>query len=220
MPLLVLPFMTLMFWALGGGKVDRAIAQDPLKGYNMQLPGANLENDKPLDKLSYYEKATSDSLKLEQQIKNDPYYHALPDTKTVANQFMDTSIIGRKYGRATENAYVKTGKGYTDPNEAKVYGKLAELNDAMNKSAPSQTNNADNSNIADKVSNPTVNSNDVDRLEQMMNTMNQKNGADPEMQQLNGMLDKIQDIQHPDRVEERLKQNSVLRKGQVFPVVA
>ena len=56
MPLLVLPFMTLMFWALGGGKVDRASVQDPLKGYNMQLPGANLEDDKPLDKLSYYEK--------------------------------------------------------------------------------------------------------------------------------------------------------------------
>ena len=133
---------------------------------------------------------------------------------------MDTSIIGRKYGSATEKTYVKTGKGYTDPNEAKVYSKLAQLNDAMNKSATSQTNNADNTDVPNQVTNASVNSNDVDRLEQMMNTMNQKDGADPEMQQLNGMLEKILDIQHPDRVQESLKQNSEIKKGQVFPVVA
>ena len=40
-PLLILPFLTLFFWALGGGKVN---ATDPgnnaAKGFNMNLPGA------------------------------------------------------------------------------------------------------------------------------------------------------------------------------------
>ena len=40
----------------------------------MELPNANLKDDKPLDKLSYYEKAASDSAKLEELMKNDPYY--------------------------------------------------------------------------------------------------------------------------------------------------
>lgn len=74
LPLLVLPFMTLMFWALGGGSVNHADAQQAQNGLNMQLPGANLKDDKPLDKLSYYEKAASDSMKLQQLMENDPYY--------------------------------------------------------------------------------------------------------------------------------------------------
>lgn len=43
LPLLVLPFMTLMFWALGGGQVSKANALQTQQGFNMQLPGANLK---------------------------------------------------------------------------------------------------------------------------------------------------------------------------------
>jgi len=48
--------------------------------------------------------------------------------------------------------------------------------------------------------------------------MNPKDGGDPEMQQLNGMLEKILDIQHPDRICEKIKQTSETRKEQVFAV--
>ncbi len=76
LPILVLPFITLMFWALGGGKVNDAQAQQPTtkEGLNLELPDAYLKDDKTLDKLSYYEKAASDSAKLEELMKNDPYY--------------------------------------------------------------------------------------------------------------------------------------------------
>ena len=73
LPLLALPFITFLFWALGGGKMEQTGAQQSQRGFNMQLPGAHLKEGKALDKLSYYEQATSDSLKLAQQIKNDPY---------------------------------------------------------------------------------------------------------------------------------------------------
>ncbi len=58
---------------------------------------------------------------------------------------------------------------------------------------------------------------DIDRLEQMMQSMNQK-GDDPEMAQLNGMLEKIMDIQNPARVQEQLRQTSEKKRGQVFAV--
>lgn len=219
MPLLVLPFMTLMFWSLGGGKMDNVNAQDVKKGFNMQLPGANLKDDKPLDKLSYYEKAASDSLKLEQQIKNDPYYKMSLDTDTITSHFMDTSMPGIKYSDAVKKVNTKTGSGYTDPNEAKVYRKLAQLNEAMNSAANPQIN-VDESNTPNGTTSASVNSSDVDRLEQMMNAMNQKNGDDPEMQQLNSMLERILDIQHPDRVQEKIRKASETRKGQVFAVSA
>ncbi len=54
----------------------------------------------------------------------------------------------------------------------------------------------------------------------MMQTMNQKNGDDPEMQQLNIMIDKILDVQHPELLQEKIRQTSEARKGQVFAVSA
>ena len=73
LPLLILPFITLMFWALGGGKTEEVTAQ-LYKGFNMQLPDAYLKEDKELNKMSYYREAESDSAKLKQQMKDDPYY--------------------------------------------------------------------------------------------------------------------------------------------------
>src|SRR5512133_1148930 len=76
LPLLVLPFVTLLFWSLGGGNTSEVQAQptSAKPGLNMELPDVHLKDDKPLDKLSYYEKAALDSAKLEEQMKNDPYY--------------------------------------------------------------------------------------------------------------------------------------------------
>jgi conjugative transposon TraM protein len=221
LPLLVLPFLTLMFWVLGGGKVNNANAQQAQNGLNMQLPGANLKDDKPLDKLSYYEKAASDSLRLQQLMENDPYYQQRKDTDTSILPRMDTSLMGIKYGNnmvTRRSSTISHSSAYNDPNETKVYQKLAQLDDALNKASTSRENSEDNLSTVKPMPNTSVNSSDIDRLEQMMQGMNQKGGDDPEMQQLNGMLEKILDIQHPERVREKIKQTSEVKKGQVFAV--
>src|SRR5258706_10562796 len=51
-----------------------------------------------------------------------------------------------------------------------------------------------------------------------MEMMNKGDQSDPEMQQLEGMLEKILDIQHPDRVNQKIKEQSEQNKGHVFPV--
>lgn len=56
-------------------------------------------------------------------------------------------------------------------------------------------------------------SGELDRLEGMLK-VNTSNGEDQEMKQLQGTLDRILDIQHPDRVKER----SVKNKGAVYAV--
>lgn len=220
LPLLVLPFMTLLFWALGGGKVNNVNAQQGQQGFNMQLPGANLKDDKPLDKLSYYEKAASDSLKLQQLMDNDPYYMRNVNSYPPTLQDIDTSIVARKYNNIvrTGNSSISHNSTYADPNETKVYQKLDQLDAALNNASASQINSDENVRKTNQINNTSVNSADIDRLEQMMQTMNQKDGADPEMQELNGMLEKILDIQHPDRVQKKIKQTSETKKGQVFPV--
>lgn len=45
-------------------------------------------------------------------------------------------------------------------------------------------------------------STDVDRLEKLMSSMQGSSSEDPEMKQLNGMLEKVLDIQHPERVRD------------------
>jgi conjugative transposon TraM protein len=48
-------------------------------------------------------------------------------------------------------------------------------------------------------------SEDVDRLEQMMEMIGDTGEEDAEMQQIESVLEKILDIQHPERVKEKLK---------------
>ena len=222
LPLLILPFMTLMFWSLGGGKVENTEAQ-PLtnKGFNMKLPDAYLKDEKPLDKMSYYDKATSDSAKLEELMRNDPNYRGLTslnhETYGMQHEYTSQPKYNNESGSLITSPY---GSGLSrDSNEAKVYRKLAELDEAMNRVTTPAMGPIDDA-PHNRSENTQVSTSDIDRLEQMMQSMNQPQGEDPELQQLSGMLEKILDIQHPDRVQEKIRQTSQVGKGQVFAVSA
>lgn len=222
LPVLVLPFITLMFWALGGGKAEDGTAQTQArKGLNMALPDAYLKESKPLDKLSYYEKAASDSAKLRELMKKDPYYNhgaslGTDDHPVTSSPERGLGYKGSGIGRINTSPY--SGQAYNDPNEAKVYEKLEQLNKALDQPAAIQGQMANDHLAHSPQSNAGVSGADIDRLEEMMHVMNQPGGEDPEMQQINGMLEKILDIQHPDRVQEKLRHLSESRKGQVFAV--
>lgn len=223
LPLLALPFMTMIFWALGGGKVEKVEAQAAVKkGFNINLPDANLKDDKPMDKMSYYDQARLDSIKFLELVKNDPNYKniGLTDTDEYLSGKEDTFQLPADERGLNTSLY--GGRGGNDPHTDKIYRKLAELDREMSKPVPDaredepydmyQRTPGRGNNSAG------VNSSDVDRLEQMMNMMNQPAGEDPEMKQLNGMLDKILDVQYPERVQEKMKQTSQANKGQVFAV--
>lgn len=219
LPLLALPFMTLMFWSLGGGKVDKAEAQSAKQaGFNIKLPDANLKDEKPMDKMSYYDQAKLDSLKFQELVKNDPNYRNMDLSDSTEIGYQDKHTFPNTSARRGLNTSLYGG-GSNDPNAEKIYRKLAELDREMKK--PADINNEpatySASNPAGK-GNTSINTGDVNRLEQMMQAMSQSDGEDPEMQQLNGMLEKILDIQHPDRVQEKLKQTSESKRGQVFAV--
>jgi hypothetical protein len=58
LPLLTLPFVTLAFWVMGGGKGNAQGNQHVKQaGLNLQLPEPNLEDESKEDKLSFYNKA-------------------------------------------------------------------------------------------------------------------------------------------------------------------
>jgi len=222
LPLLVLPFMTMIFWALGGGKVQKAEAQaQKQEGFNIKLPDAILKDDKPMNKMSYYDQAQLDSAKFRELIKNDPNYKSL-----TLSEPSDSLLGQNRFQELPDKRGLNTslyGSGdYNDPNEEKIYRKIAELNKEMNKPV-NPTAEANYDYLKDARSNnkvAKVGSEDIDRLEQMMDMMNQHDKEDPELQQLNGMLEKILDVQHPERIQEKLRRTSQARKDQVFAVSA
>lgn len=60
----------------------------------------------------------------------------------------------------------------------------------------------------------------MERLEGLMQGLEGGSGRDPELIEINGMLEKTLDIQHPERVQQRLKEKSSQKHGQVLPVVS
>jgi conjugative transposon TraM protein len=211
LPLLALPFITAIFWALGGGKMDAAnLAAPEQKGFNIKLPKANLKEGVLLDKMNYYDMAALDSAKLNELIKKDPNYL---NQSFQIDSTLDSSSVNNKKGRIGLNT-----SAYQDPNEVKVHQKLEALQKAINAPVAVPVQNREVSRYA-KSNEPSMHSKDVDRLEQMMQSMNgQQDTPDPELQQLGGMLENILDIQHPDRIQEKLRKASEAQRGQVFSI--
>lgn len=198
LPVLVIPFLTMAFWALDGGKgtQEKVIA---IEGLNLDLPNANLKDDKLMDKLSFYEKADKDSLKLEEWMRSDPYFKR--DTVPVFPNELEelTTITAGKYNQRLNTSPYEKG---VDNPEVQIMQKLKLLENDMNKTATSTYEDPSKQNTGhDQFSS------EVDRLEQMLQLNNVGSGDDPEMKQLENTLDKILDIQHPQRVKERSIKN-------------
>lgn len=216
LPLLTIPFLTMVFWAFGGGQGSGNKIDLNNAGLNLQLPDANLKEDKNADKLSFYKAADADSLKRLELLRNDPYYKDsagnnqsffMSEAESLYNPLPSNNRLGY-------SPYNET----TDINERKIYKKINELNQQIN--YPDIVSSESDTSVHPR----EVEENDeqfpkeVDRLQDMMQQMNTTEEVDPEMQQLNGTLDKILDIQNPQRIRERLKERSLLRKETVFPV--
>lgn len=215
MPMLVLPFITGIFLALGGGQgTDTTTASSASTGLNLQLPDAHFV-DEELNKLALYNKAQRDSLKSKEERENDPYF----DLSSLENE--DRQEEQQQLERQTDfvkaKSYPSKQKAFTDPNEARANQKLDELYRELSKANDPIAHNSSGETIPSSTSDPQFSS-DVQKLEEMMQMMQSGDAEDPEMKKLGGMLDKILDIQHPDRVRDKIKAQSELKKGKVFQV--
>jgi conjugative transposon TraM protein len=202
LPVLVIPFLTMFFWALGGGQGVVIAKDNNAIGLNLNLPEARFSNEaNAWDKLSLYQKARRDSMKANQAKKNDPYFRL--STLKVKQDTSKRDSLKRK-------GFVNTSLGERtepiDETEAKVYKKLEELQKQIDKPTHASTAKASGKKSKDKTKSHSEFESDVDRLESMMLMMQDGQQEDQEMQEINTVLNKILDIQHPDRVKNRLQQ--------------
>ena len=206
LPVLVMPFLTLLFWALGGGKGTAAhTTKDDKAGLLLELPDAQFKDDaKAWDKLSLYQQAQRDSLKFNEAKRNDPYFR-LPPLKSD----QDTS---KKSQAGSINSSLGKKNHSLDENEERVNRKISELQKHI--SAIPEAGSVEVRKEDDRpVSTSTPLSNDVERLESMMTMMQSGNQEDEEMKEINDVLTKILDIQHPERVKARLNESKAANEN-------
>lgn len=197
LPIVIIPFITILF-DLFKGRSDSPAADPKQTGFNLSLPNAKEDVNEPHDKLGYYALAAADSAKLKEWIKNDPGYQT---QHGVSEQYGVRGLNTSLYGKSEND------------NSNLIYQRLNQLNreldDAKN-GTPSGTSSTRRSVGSSNA--------DIDRLDQMMTMMGQPQEEDPEMRQLNGMLEKILDIQHPQRVQEKIRNAQDIRSGSALHV--
>jgi hypothetical protein len=178
LPLLILPFMALGFYALGGGKGDGSLqAATVTKGINTELPGAQLKKDDAKNKMSLYNQAQRDS--------------ASARSKSAAGAFAALGWDTSKFQHP-----VKAPANSASANEAKINEQLAQITHQINTPEPVAKQPPTDYEANGK-------SADLDRLEKLIKQKQQSNAPDPEMQQLNTMLDKIMQIQNPGLAKDK-----------------
>lgn len=205
-PLLIAPCLTMLFWSLGGGTNANGTPPPDTQGLNTEIPNAQIkDNSSAWDKYALYEKAKRDSLRKAEAERTDPYFRLRTITEVNRKDSIGSinSSLGKKDFRETDD-------------EVAIDRRIAEINSVIN--APANSKNSQS--ISDAPVQPEVENPDpsIDRLEQMMLMMQSEGQADPEMENVESVLDKILDVQHPDRVRQRIEQQSFKEQGKVFPV--
>jgi hypothetical protein len=195
LPAIVFALSTLLFRTLGGGRASAEnLSASQAPGFNTHLPDARLKEEQGLNKLSYYDRAAADSAKLKQAEQTDPYAKRAPNSAS-GQAFAPPALFFPRQPTALETAGIKGDDG-PDAKEALIHKRLAELQAVINKPAATQTGAQKNAG-ADPVNgspagaeqNPLLNRPPV--------------AEDPELKQMNCLLEKILDIQHPERLKEK-----------------
>ncbi|CAG5001581.1 hypothetical protein DYBT9275_02696 [Dyadobacter sp. CECT 9275] len=221
LPLLVFPFLTLIVWALFGKGDGGLVLSKERKGLIMSLPDAFLKDEKDLNKMGYYKKAAEDSARLRDLIEKDPYYQdTLLASKSGPLGVPLKNLEGP--GKTKKGSAGQTSEN-ADPADKEVFKKLQELDKVLSKTSNPNFDDPAKPKVAAAQEEDT-NHERLAQLEQMMAGLGEEDEpiteVDPEMTELNGMLDKIMQIQNPDLQLEQTRKLSLENRKQVFPVTA
>jgi len=197
LPIMALPFVTLLFWSMGGGSVTGDANSKEKKGFNLKLPQTTLQEEN-FTKLNYYDKAEQDSSKQAELRKKDPFFASGPSSSDKQDSIMEGTPL--------------TVSSFAMANEQKVLQRLKALQKAVTSSGPEST--AKRAEVPNRSDSYQRDEESVKRLEQMMQAMETPAPEDKEMQQINGMLENILDLQYPDRIRERSAKERRLREGE------
>lgn len=208
LPLLATPFLSLLFWSMGGGKGNTDGTPKPSSGLNTKLPGAG-PDDKQQDKLSLYDKALKDSLEMEEFRRADPY------AKKQFQSYADSMGYGDSLRSLTvgSSIYYPGNNRYENLGSREAEDRLSErLHDLENQLAMAEYRRTDYQNSREAMA-------EVNQLQASLEAGTLAGSApDPELEQIDGILEKVMDIQHPGRAREKARAASEKNKGLVYSI--
>ena len=223
LPMLILPFLTLAYWAIGIKMIYKnQVAQTQPQGLNTSLPDARLKDETTFSKLTYYKQAMDDSAKIREQLKKDPYRSAeLTQPDKSAGELSMQGLGAPQSGLEKQKPVSYKGKTYAGTQQARIISKLKTLDSVLTKSSEPQFNQpAARSELTQKVAVSAADEN-LQKLESLMTNLDSQQNIDPqdpELQELNSMLEKILDIQHPERVVSRIQALNAAAQTLSYPV--
>lgn len=213
LPVIALPFLSLLFWSMGGGKGNGDGASVSSSGLNTNLPGAG-PDDKSRDKLSLYEQALKDSLAMEEFRRADPYGKRLFQSYADSMGYTDSL----RSLTAGSSIYYPGNNRYENLGSREAEDRLSDrLHDLENQLAMAEYRRNDYLGSRDAMT-------EVDQLQASLETGTLAGSApatpDPELEKIDGILEKVMDIQNPARAREKAKAESEKNKGLVYSVTA
>jgi conjugative transposon TraM protein len=212
LPVLIVPFLSMIFWALGGGQGTSLQAKEISSGLNLELPGAHFnKNNDYWNKLTLYENAKRDSIRYEQARKSDPYYE-------LARLKSQSDTTPKNHSKLNASLGSKHESNQLQQQEQLINQKLQQLTRQLNQSEVVGSDKPVSSGNTPVARDSTI-TEDIARLEKMMSIMAASDSGDPELQQVDGMLDKILAIQHPDRVTQELQEENQASDDQALPMI-
>ena len=229
-PLLILPFVTLAFWALGGGRQVSKTTENKQTGINTALPAA-YNKSRPEDKMRIY-------------AESDKQADAKKEKKTAfLQQFRDLASAQSvtQMPAAHDLSFLSVAAGI-DSNSVKAEKKLADLQAIMEQGERMQkealpdnypvnpaTYGLQPGEVAQYEPRVTMESrasseqalsqlNDLNQMIDQASAGDNENTVDGETGQINTMLDKILMIQHPEKAADSLRVLSGKNRRTVYPV--
>jgi len=169
-PVIVLPFLFLMFHALGGGRGQANANTAQAMGLNTQLPGSQLDAKKfLLNKIKAYDQADQDSLRKRESEQRDPYH------PYIVSGHMGAAVHKDSLRKTVVKSDVKS-----DVRADELLRQLDRLQQSFRQPSPPMPV------TIQRYSRPVSFARPADTPE-----------SDPQMDRLNSMLDKVIRIQHP-----------------------
>lgn len=191
LPVLIAPFLCLAFWVAGGGQGEQPVHASNSTGLNLKLPDPFFGSSKELDKWAYY--SQEDALaKKEEAAKRKEGYWETSSAREVEEDGFPVSAVRSTSKVSPPKTPKKSIRPITSPAQQSdaLYKKLEAL-EATLKASEVELD-------ADPMPSPVMVSRTAE-MEQLTGLMDelqaQSNAPDPEMAQLDGMLDKILQIQ-------------------------
>jgi len=221
LPVMVLPALFLLFRSLGGGQdtTARNGKDSTAKGFNANLPGAHFSRkDKPLNKWQAYRKADADSARRRGYGQQDPYQSALSGAPPSAIPGTSPAFATPGTSPAAPSPTAPSPPVAVrplpseDPRADELLHKLDLLSHSIRSSgtAPHPLNPgmvpASDITMTPRLPRtlPMARTTDWQQRWQSLHSLDTGSAEnDPQLERLNGMLDKIIRIQHgsPDNIE-------------------